>query len=174
MSRIGTFAAAAVATLAATLAVAWPTPTHADGASPLATYTVGGWKIGDVVASGEIQADRSARSGWVVVVTARNEADHHEQVPLETDVTRVAVNPMARAAPMPTTVWSTTEPVIVAAHATVTRRYEIPVAIATQIGAARAVARAPKHVNGMPAPVVSFAIAFDRESALRQEPTVRK
>jgi hypothetical protein len=173
MSRLGTFAAAAVATLAATLAVAWPTPTHADGASPLATYTVGGWKIGDVVASGEIQAERSAKSGWVVVVTARNEADHSEQVPLETDITRMAVAPMARVAPRPTTVWSTTEPVTVAAHATVTRRYEIPVAIATQIGAARA-AKAPTQVKGMPAPVVSFAIAFDREAALRQEPIVRK
>ncbi len=174
MSRLATFAAASVATLAATLAVAWPAPTHADAASPLATYTVGGWKIGDVVASGEIQADRSAKSGWVVVVTARNEADHAEQVPLETDVTRVAVNPMARAAPMPTTVWSTTEPVNVPAHGTVTRRYEIPVAIATQIGAARAVAKAPRQVKGMPAPVVSFAIAFDREVALRREPTVYK
>jgi hypothetical protein len=164
MSRIGTFAGFAVATLAATLAVSWPTPTHADGASPLATYTVGGWKVGDVVASGEIKADRSAKSGWVVLVTARNEADHPEQVALETDVTRLAVSPMSRAAPFPTTVWSTTEPVTVAAHATVTRRYEIPVAIATQIGAARALAKAPIRAKGMPAPVVSFAVAFDRKA----------
>jgi len=164
MNRTGTFAAAAVATLAAALAVAWPTPTHADGASPLATYTVGGWKIGDVIASGDIKADRTAKSGWVVIVTARNEADHPEKVALETDVTRVAMSPMVRAAPMPTTVWSTTEPVTVAAHATITRRYEIPVAIATQIGAARAQAKAPVRTKGMPAPIVSFAVAFDRQA----------
>jgi hypothetical protein len=164
MSRLGTFAGFSVATLVATLAVAWPIPTHADGASPLATYTVGGWKIGDVVASGDIKADRSAKSGWVVIVTARNEADHPEQVALETDVTRVAMSPMVRAAPMPTTVWSTTEPVTVPAHAAITRRYEIPVAIATQIGAARALAKAPIRTKGMPAPIVSFAVAFDRQA----------
>src|SRR6516225_802251 len=37
----------AVATAACTLALGWPTPTHADGASPLVQYMVDGAKVGD-------------------------------------------------------------------------------------------------------------------------------
>jgi len=156
-----TIAAFAVATAAATLAVAWPTPTHADGAAPLATYTVDGWKIGDVVAKGEIKRDASARSGWVIAVTARNGADHAEDVPLETDLTRVAASPMSRVMPRPLTVWSTREQVSVPAHGSVTRRYELPAELATSIAAAAA-KKPPAKGPAMLAPVVAFAVAFDQ------------
>jgi hypothetical protein len=156
-----TVVAFAVVTATAALALGWPTPTHADGASPLATYTVDGWKIGDVVAKGEIKRDGSAKSGWV---TARNGADHAEDVPLETDVTRVAVSPMARVMPRPQTVWSTREQVSVPAHGAVTRRYELPAELATSIAAAQAAKKAPAQGPAMMAmaPVVAFAVAFDQ------------
>jgi hypothetical protein len=167
-SPAATVVAFAVATAAAVLAVAWPTPTHADGASPLATYTVDGWKIGDVVAKGEIKRDGSAKSGWVITVTARNGADHAEDVPLETDVTRVAMSPMARVMPRPQTVWSTREQVNVPAHGSVTRRYELPADVATSITAAQAAKKAPSKGPAMLAPVVAFAVAFDQQQAQAQ------
>jgi len=158
-----TVVAFAVATAAAALAVGWPTPTHADGAAPLATYTVDGWKIGDVVAKGEIKRDGSAKSGWVITVIARNGADHAEDVPLETDVTRVAASPMARVMPRPQTVWSTREQVSIPAHASITRHYELPAPLAASIAAAQAARNAaPKGPAAMMAPVIAFAVAFDQ------------
>ena len=162
-SPAATIAAFAVATAAVTLAVAWPTTTHADGAAPLATYTVDGWKIGDVVAKGEIKRDGSAKSGWAITVTARNGADHAEDVPLETDVTRVAVSPMSRVMPRPLTVWSTREQVSVPAHGSVIRRYELPAELAASIAAAQAAKKAPAKGPAMMAPVVAFAVAFDQQ-----------
>ena len=167
-SPLVTIAAFAVATAAATLAVAWPTPTHADGAGPLATFTVDGWKIGDVVAKGEIKRDTSAKSGWVIAVTARNGADHAEDVPLETDVTRMTMSPMARVMPRPQTVWSTREQVNVPAHGSVTRRYELPTELASSIAAAQAARKAPARGPATVAPVVSFAVAFDQQQAQAQ------
>jgi hypothetical protein len=158
-----TIVAFAVATMAATLAVAWPTTTHADGAAPLATYTVDGWKIGDVVAKGEIKRDGSAKSGWAITVTARNGADHAEDIPLETDVTRVAVSPMSRVMPRPATVWSTREQVTVPAHGSITRRYELPAELAASVAAAQAAKKAPAKGPAMMAPVVAFAVAFDQQ-----------
>lgn len=166
-SPAATIAAFAVATAAATLAVAWPTPTHADGAAPLATYTVDGWKIGDVVAKGEIKRDAGAKSGWVITVTARNDADHSENVPLETDVTRTTMTPMARVMPRPETVWSTREQVSVPPHGTILRRYELPAEVAAAIAAAKAPKKAPAK-NAWATPVVSFAVAFDQHPAQPQ------
>jgi hypothetical protein len=160
-----TIAAFATATMAATLAVAWPTTTHADGAAPLATYTVDGWKIGDVVAKGEIKRDGSAKSGWAITVTARNGADHAEDVPLETDVTRVAVSPMSRVMPRPLTVWSTREQVTVPAHGSITRRYELPAEVAAAVAAAQSAKKAPAKGPAMMTPVVAFAVAFDQQQA---------
>ena len=163
LAAIATIAAFAVATAASTLAVAWPTPTHADGAAPLATYTVDGWKIGDVVAKGEILRDASSRGAWVIAVTARNGADHAEDVPLETDVTRLAMTPMARVIPTPQTVWSTREQVRVPAHGSITRRYALPAGLTTSIAASQAARKAPANGPVMMAPVVSFAVAFDQQ-----------
>jgi hypothetical protein len=168
MARILTVAGFALATAAATLAVAWPTPTHADGASPLVQYMVDGCKIGDVIARGVLRKDATAKSGWVVLVTADNGADHGEEVPLETDVTRLVMSPMARVPPRPQTVWSTKEQVTVPAHGSVTRRYEIPAAVATQIAAAAsAKAKSPPTKGPLPAAIVSFAVSFD-QSTLQQ------
>jgi len=166
-SPVATVAAFAVAAAAATLAVAWPTPTHADGAAPLARYGVDGWKIGDVVARGEIKRDGTARTGWVITVTARNDADHTEVVPLETDVTRTTMSPMARVMPRPETVWSTREEVSVPAHGSITRRYELPAAVAAAVAAAKAPKKVPAKAAWM-TPVVNFAVAFDQAGAQPQ------
>jgi hypothetical protein len=44
---------------------------------------------------------------------------------------------MARVMPMPVTVWKTSEPVTVAAHGKVVRKYEVPATFAAQINEAR-------------------------------------
>jgi hypothetical protein len=169
-SPAATVAAFAVATAAATLAVAWPATTHADGAAPLATYTVDGWKIGDVVAKGRIERDGSAKSGWTVIVTARNDADHAENVLLETDVTRVSMSPMARVAPRPQTVWSTREQISVPAHGSVTRRYELPAPLAGSIATAQAKQKTPGTGPAMLAPIMAFAVAFDQPQVANRTP----
>jgi hypothetical protein len=152
----------AVATAACTLALGWPTPTHADGASPLVQYMVDGAKVGDLVAKGRIEQDPKAKSGWVVVVTAHNEADRAETVPLETDVTRRTSSPMARVEPPPQIAWSKKQTVTVPAHGEVTLRYDVPATIAPQLAAAAA-ARTDKDFLSLK-PIVSFAVAFDESS----------
>ena len=116
---------------------------------------------------GEIKRDASAKSGWVITVTARNDADHSETVPLETDVTRMTMTPMARVMPRPETVWSTREQVSVPAHGVTTRRYELPVEVATAIAVAKTPKKAPAK-NAWATPVVSFAVAFDQHQAQPQ------
>src|SRR5579859_1096254 len=160
MSPRTTLAAFAVATAAVTLAVGWPVPTHADGASPFVQYMVDGTKIGDVVAKGSVAKDAKSKTGWSITVQAINEADHAETVPIETDLMRRTSAPMARVLPTPTTVWSQKETVTVPAHGTVALRYDVPAAYVAQLVAAESAA----HV-AMPdftKPVVSFAIAFDQ------------
>jgi hypothetical protein len=165
-----TVAAFALATAAATLAVAWPTSTHADdSAGPIATYAVDGWKIGDVVAKGQLQPDAHSKSGWVIVVTARNGAGHDEVVPLETDVTRLSASPMARVMPVPQVVWSTRESVRVPARGTISLRYELPRELAASVATAQT-ARKPAGPAAMMTPVISFGVAFDRERARAAQP----
>ena len=154
-----TVAAFATATAAVTLALGWPTTTHADGASPLVQYMVDGAKVGDVVAKGTVGRDAKSKSGWAIVVTARNDADHAEAVPLETDLTRRAMSPMARVAPRPQTVWSQTQKVTVPAHGEVTLRYEVPASLVQQLAAAQA-----RPALDLTKPIVSFAVAFDQSS----------
>lgn len=152
----------AAATAACTLALGWPTTTHADGASPLVQYMVDGAKVGDVVAKGRVERDPKAKSGWVIVVTAQNEASHAETVPLETDLLRRSMSPMARSAPIPTTAWSRTQTVTVPAHQSVTLRYEVPGPVATQLAAAEQQSRTAQL--DVAKPVVSFAVAFDQST----------
>lgn len=161
MSPRTTVAAFALATAAVALALAWPETTHADGDSPLVQYSVDGTKIGDVVARGTVARDASAKSGWVVVVTARNDADHAETVPLETDLLQRAMSPMARTPPIARNVWSKTERVTVPAGGTITRRYELPAALAANLKAA---AQPPQGLARDPSrPVLSFLVAFDQK-----------
>jgi len=154
MSRWTTLAAFAVGTTAITLTCLWPVPTHADGASPLVEYTVEGTKIDDVVARGVVRRSSQAKSGWVLDVTADNRAAHAESVPLETDLVRTVGSPRSRVMPRPETVWSTHEQVLVPAHGTVTRRYELPADLAAQL----AQASGPRT----PGSVVSFAVTFEQ------------
>jgi hypothetical protein len=163
MSPRATLAAFAVATAAVTLALGWPRPTHADGDSPLVQYMVDGTKIGDVVAKGTIVRDSAAKSGWAVVVTAQNQADHPETVPLETDVLQRAMSPMARTPPLAQNVWSRTERVTVPAGGDITRRYELPVGLAPGLGVAEREAKQPVRDPGRP--ILSFAVAFEQKAA---------
>jgi hypothetical protein len=164
MSPRTTLAAAAVAACAVTLALGWPTPTHADGASPFVQYMVDGTKIADVVAKGTVARDPKSKTGWSITVKATNEADHAEEVPIETDLMRRTMSPMARAAPVPQTVWSQKETVTVPAHGTVALRYDVPAAFVPQLAAAEKVAHAAQP--DLTRPMVSFAIAFAQPRAV--------
>jgi hypothetical protein len=152
----------AAASAACALALGWPSPTHADGASPLVQYMIDGTKVGDVVAKGAVSRDPNATSGWVIVVTAHNEADHAEEVPLETDLTRHEGSPMARVVPPPQIAWSRKETITVPAHGEVTLRYDVPAALGPQLAAATAEKQDLNAISFKP--VVSFAVAFDQSS----------
>jgi len=163
MSPWATLCAFAIGTTSATLAVTWPTPTHADGASPLIQYMVDGTKINDVIAKGTVHRDPLAKSGWVIDVTAHNDAAHAERLALETDLTRRVGSPMSRVAPQAQTVWSHREDLTVPAHGSVARRYELPIGVGQQLVAAEAQAAAPQTAP-MPATMTSFAVAINPPS----------
>ena len=159
LASIKTAVAFAVATAGATLAVAWPGVTIADGNVPLVQYTVDGTKVNDVVVKGAVQRDPKAKSGWVVVVTATNTANHSETIPLETDVSQVVSSPMARVAPAPTTVWSKTETVTLSAGQAMTKRYELPANVAAKVAAA---SRPRNTVPNNLQTITTYFVAFER------------
>jgi hypothetical protein len=159
LSSLKTSVAFAVATAGATLALAWPGVTIADDNRPLVQYTVDGTKVNDVVVKGVVERDPKAKSGWVVVVTATNTANHSETIPLETDVAQTVSNPMARVAPAPTTVWSKTETVTLSAGQAMTKRYELPANVAAKVAAANRPAKlAPNNLQ----PITTVFVAFER------------
>jgi hypothetical protein len=163
-----TVAAFAIASCVTTLGVAWPSATYADGDLPLVQYTVDGAKIGNVLVRGRLEKDAKAKSGWSIVVTAENKSDSPATVPLETDLTRTVANPMARSMPMPQTAWNAKDDVTLAAHQTMTRRYELPVAIGQEITKARAQEQVSAHAQSK-TPIIAmrtqtfFAVSFQRE-----------
>jgi hypothetical protein len=157
---IRTAAAFATATAAVTLALAWPTTTNADGNVPLVQYTANGTKLNDVVVKGQVERDPKAKAGWVVVVTATNNANHSETIPLETDLSQTISSPMARVPATPQNVWSTTETVTLSAGQTMTKRYELPAEVAAKVAAAsRPVNVAPNTLQ----PITTVFVAFEQK-----------
>ncbi len=95
-----TVLAIAAATFAASLAVAWPKTTLADGDDD-GEWTADGMKFGDVVVKTDLVRDMKSKTGWVMVVTAKNDSDVPAKCKLEEDVTRSFSSPGARASRRP-------------------------------------------------------------------------
>jgi hypothetical protein len=171
----------AAVTAAATLAVCAPRTTFADGddADRMGEYTDDGTKFDDIVVKGEIQKDVHSRSGWSVLVTAKNTADHPETLSLETDLDRSFVTPAARVGAEQAMLYSQTQPITVAANATVTFSRPVPAWVVPQLETGRrsdlARAAAQKKVDDgaefqtyaqvLYAPYPTFGLQFFRGGA---------
>jgi hypothetical protein len=167
---VRTAVAFATVTAIATLALAWPATTNADGNVPLVQYTANGTKLNDILVKGLVQRDSNAKTGWVVVVTATNNANHPETIPLETDVSETTSSPMARVPATPRNVWSTTETVTLSAGQTMTKRYELPADVAAKVAAAAKPANvAPKALQ----PITSVFVAFEQKLSSARPQGVR-
>ena len=168
LRTLATVTGFAAITAAAALGVAWPHTTYADGAAVVVQYTPEGTRIADVLVKGNLVRDANAKSGWVVVVTAENKSAQAETVLVETDITRTVSQPMARVMPVPQTAWSTTEQVTLAAHQKITKRYEVPAALASQIAASMK----PAPQNGPPS--VDMSRTTTRYAVLFKSPATAK
>ena len=130
------FAAFSALGAALTVTLCWPRMTMADGDSPIGVHTLDGMKFGDIVVNGELVADKGAKSGWAMMVTAKNMGDHDETCDVQAELTRTMVNPMARSAPPAEAIWKKRHSWTVLAHETVKQRIEIPAAFAVQVAQA--------------------------------------
>lgn len=135
---------------ASTLAFLAPTTTFADPPVAAVVYTAEGAKIGQVVLRGRVSRDPSAKTGWVVLVSAENQGDKPAVVPVETDLDRTVSSPMARVAPMPQVVWKWKETMTLAAHQKMTRRYEVNAEIAATLTADAKTSKADANANAAP------------------------
>lgn len=165
LRQLATVLGFAAVTTAATLTVFWPKATLADDDDGKADLFLGGTKVNHVVVDGDVVKDPKSKTGWVIEVKAENKGTEAETAELEADLTRQISNPMSRAAPMPTAVWKKKETITVAAGETVTKRYEIPAALATQVAAAKRAEAAREKAEAagkfvMPRSVTYFAVAF--------------
>ncbi len=155
----------AAITTAAAVTVFWPKATLADGDDGKGDLVLDGTKVNHVVVQGELVKDPKAKTGWVIEFKAQNNGTEEETADLESDLTRMVSNPMSRAAPMPTAVFKKKEKITVAAGQTVTKRYDVPAAIASQITAAKnAEAKLEKAQAAgkyaMPKAITYFDVAF--------------
>lgn len=121
----------AAATAAITLAMGWSRPTYAD---PPETF-FGAGDVDDLTFTGEVVHDTSFKTGWAIKVTYENRGDRDQTAQMDTELTRQQVNPMSRASPPGLAVWHHKDKVLVAAHDTVVRTYEIPASMAAQLTA---------------------------------------
>jgi hypothetical protein len=112
----------AAVTAAATLAVCAPRTTFADGddADRMGEYTDDGTKFDDIVVKGEIQKDAHSKTGWLILITAKNTADHPETMSLEMDLDRRFTTPEARVAAEQAMLYSQTQSITVPANGTIT------------------------------------------------------
>jgi hypothetical protein len=119
----------AAATAAATLAVCWPSHTYAD--PPETFYQMG--EVENVSFTGELARDKTVKSGWAIKVTYTNQGDEEEPCTLDTELTRAQVNPASRASPPGVAVWHRRDKVMVPAHESVVKNYEVPQWVAVQL-----------------------------------------
>lgn len=174
----------AALTVALGLGVGLPRTTHADDESDrMGEYTGDGWKFGDVVVSSELTKDAKSKTGYVLVITAKNDGEEAASQKVEFDVTRSMSSPMARVSAPGVAVWKHVETFKLAAHQTAERRVDIPSAVAQQMIAAdrerekraksqaEAMAKAEKTGNydAMPknlyAPLAFFNVALQKAHA---------
>jgi hypothetical protein len=149
----------ATLTAAATLTALWPTATLADDdLDDEMGIDAEGTKLGHVVVEGEVVRDPKAKTGWVVVVTAENKGTEEETWKLETDLTRTVSSPMARAMPLPTTVWKQTESITLAAGQKIEKRYVVPAAFGAQLTATANADAAIQKASEAGKPLPAFAM----------------
>jgi hypothetical protein len=127
-----TVLAIAAATFAASLAVAWPKTTLADGDDD-GEWTSDGMKFGDVLVKSELVRDTKSKTGWVMIVTAKNDSDAPAKCKLEEDVTRSFSSPGARVSAPAVAIWKVRDTLALEAHATVTKKLDVPANIAAQM-----------------------------------------
>jgi hypothetical protein len=128
-----TVLAIAAATFAASLAVAWPKTTLADGDDADGEWTADGMKFGDVLVKTELVRDTKSKTGWVMVVTAKNDSDAPAKCKLEEDVTRSFSSPGARVSAPAVAIWKVRDTLALDAHASVTKKLDVPANIAAQM-----------------------------------------
>jgi hypothetical protein len=129
----------AAVTAAAALSVCAPRTTFADGddADRMGEYTDDGTKFGDIVVKGEIQKDAHSKTGWMVLITAKNTADHPETMSLEMDMDRRFTVPEARVPSEQAMLYSQTQPITVAANSTLTISRPVPAWVVPQLETGR-------------------------------------
>jgi hypothetical protein len=114
-----------------------PRTTHADDDSDrMGEYTGDGFRFGDVIVSSELKRDEKSKTGYVLVVTAKNDSDNDASQKVEFDVTRSMSSPMSRVSAPGVAVWKHTESFKLAAHTSATHNVAIPSAVAQQMIAA--------------------------------------
>lgn len=124
----------AALTIALGLGVAMPRTTHADDEDDrMGEYTGEGFRFGDVIVSSELQNDPKSKTGYVLVITAKNDTDNDAIQKVEFDVTRSMSSPMSRVSAPGVAVWKHVEQLKVAAHGTTTKTVAIPSAVAQQM-----------------------------------------
>jgi hypothetical protein len=128
-----TILAIATATFAASLAVAWPRTTLADGDDNDGEWTADGMKFGSVLVKTELVRDQKSKTGWVMLVTAKNDSDAPAKCKLEEDVTRSLSSPGSRVSAPAVAIWKVRDTLALEAHASVTKKLDVPANLAAQM-----------------------------------------
>lgn len=151
MGPISRLVRAAALSCAATLALAWPTATMADGEEdPRRGVTL----------MGEIVEDHQAKTGWVIEVEADNAGDEAQTAAVETVVNRQIMNASARVGPVPTAMWRKKGELTVPAHGQAKCRYDVPASLAEYMTNVAAAGRAAAARNVVQQRVTVFSVAF--------------
>jgi hypothetical protein len=129
MRPLATVLGFAAVTAAATLTLGWSGTTYAD---PPDTF-FGAGDVDDLTFNGELVHDAAFKTGWAIKVTFENRGDDDEKCTMDTELTRQQINPASRASPPGVAVWHHKEQVVVAAHETTERTYEVPQWMAAQL-----------------------------------------
>jgi hypothetical protein len=109
---------------AATMSVFLPGPIYADD-PPAETFYMDG-TVDDVSFHGEIAKDTTAKKGWTITVTYKNDSDKDETCPIDTELMRSVINPQERGGSPGLAVWHHKDKVSVPAHGTLVKTYELP------------------------------------------------
>jgi hypothetical protein len=133
LRSVATVLAIATATFAASLAVVWPKTTLADDDDSDGEWTADGMKFGSILVKTELVRDQKSKTGWVMLVTEKNDSDAPAKCKLEEDVTRSFSSPGARVSAPAVAIWKVRESIALEAHATVTKKLDVPANIAAQM-----------------------------------------
>jgi hypothetical protein len=156
--------AVAAVTCAATLAVAWPTDTHADGVESLAeAEDIGAdtTKVGALLATTRLVQDEKAKGKWYLEIKVENTSDEGRQTAeLNEEVLKMVFTPsMGRSGPIPTVAYKVHDKVEVLPNETAVVRHPLPGWLGLQISNSRKPPKTDRHGNIMMVPTTSFSTA---------------